>query len=111
MITPSQLFNETKEVIEVVEESIEDNQTLEEEISHSVSLIDGAFRNIQEFWRNSTFKTFEVFGKFMEKRKCLIFQVFEKFWENEIPHIYSHINSGKTANAKVLYISYFGRPE
>ena len=48
MITPSQLFNETKEVIEVVEESIEEKQTLEEEISHSVSLIDGAFRSIQE---------------------------------------------------------------
>ena len=48
MITPSQLFNETKEVIEVVEETIEDKQTLEEDISHSVSLIDGAFRNIQE---------------------------------------------------------------
>ena len=48
MITPSQLFNETKEVIEVVEETIEDKQTLEEEISHSVSLIDGAFKNIQE---------------------------------------------------------------
>jgi hypothetical protein len=48
MITPSQLFNEATEVIEVVEESIEDKQTLEEEISHSVSLIDGAFKNIQE---------------------------------------------------------------
>ena len=47
MIT-AQLFNETKEVIEVVEESIEEKQTLEEEISHSVSLIDGAFRSIQE---------------------------------------------------------------
>ena len=53
MITPSQLFNETKEVIEVVEETIEDKQTLEEDISHSVSLIDGAFRNIQEQLLNS----------------------------------------------------------
>ena len=56
MITPSQLFNETKEVIEVVEETIEDKQTLEEDISHSVSLIDGAFRNIQEQILNSNRK-------------------------------------------------------
>jgi hypothetical protein len=56
MISPSQLFNETKEVIEVVEETIEDKQTLEEEISHSVSLIDGAFRNIQEQILNSNKK-------------------------------------------------------
>lgn len=56
MITPSQLFNETKEVIEVVEETIEDKQTLEEDISHSVSLIDGAFRNIQEQILNSNKK-------------------------------------------------------
>ena len=56
MISPSQLFNETKEVIEVVEETIEDKQTLEEDISHSVSLIDGAFRNIQEQILNSNKK-------------------------------------------------------
>ena len=61
MITPSQLFNETKEVIEVVEESIEDKQTLEEEISHSVSLIDGAFRNIQEQLLSSNKKELSVY--------------------------------------------------
>ena len=54
MISPSQLFDKTNEVIEVVEESEE--QTLEEDISHSVSLIDSAFKNIQEQILNSNRK-------------------------------------------------------
>ena len=48
MMTPSELFSNVNEVVEVVEETIEDKKVLEEEISHSVSLIDGAFKNIQE---------------------------------------------------------------
>tara|TARA_Y100000004_G_scaffold88840_1_gene99645 strand:- start:154 stop:1293 length:1140 start_codon:yes stop_codon:yes gene_type:complete len=48
MMTPSELFSNVNEVAEVVEETIEDKKVLEEEISHSVSLIDGAFKNIQE---------------------------------------------------------------
>lgn len=48
MIKPSQLFKETKEVIEVVEETIENKQPLEENMSLAVTLIDGAFKTIQE---------------------------------------------------------------
>ncbi|QBP05868.1 tail fiber protein [Synechococcus phage S-H68] len=67
MITPSQFFNDTKEIIEVVEESIEEKQTLEEEISHSVSLIDGAFRSIQENILSSNKKELSVYkGQVLE---------------------------------------------
>ena len=81
MITPSQLFNETKEVIEVVEESIEENQTLEEEISHSVSLIDGAFRSIQEQILSSNKKELSVYkGQVLE-----VYNLCNDIKENQLP--------------------------
>lgn len=48
MIKPSDLFKETKEVIEVVEDTISDKHPLEENMSLAVSVIDGAFKTIQE---------------------------------------------------------------
>ena len=81
MITPSQLFNETKEVIEVVEETIEDKQTLEEDISHSVSLIDGAFRNIQEQILSSNKKELSVY-----KNQVLeVYNLCNDIKENQLP--------------------------
>ena len=81
MITPSQLFNETKEVIEVVEESIEENQTLEEEISHSVSLIDGAFRNIQEQILSSNKKELSVY----KDQVLEVYNLCNDIKENQLP--------------------------
>ena len=48
MIKPSELFKETKEVIDVVEDTIADKQPLEENMSLAVNIIDGAFKTIQE---------------------------------------------------------------
>ena len=81
MITPSQLFNETKEVIEVVEETIEDKQTLEEDISHSVSLIDGAFRNIQEQILNSNKKELSVY----KEQVLEVYNLCNDIKENQLP--------------------------
>jgi len=81
MITPSQLFDETNEVIEVVEESIEEKQTLEEEISHSVSLIDGAFRSIQEQILSSNKKELSVYkGQVLE-----VYNLCNDIKENQLP--------------------------
>lgn len=81
MITPSQLFNETKEVIEVVEETIEDDQTLEEDISHSVSLIDGAFRNIQEQILNSNKKELSSY----KEQVIEVYNICNDIKENQLP--------------------------
>ena len=81
MITPSQLFNETKEVIEVVEETIEDKQTLEEDISHSVSLIDGAFRNIQEQILNSNKKELSSY----KEQVIEVYNICNDIKENQLP--------------------------
>ena len=81
MITPSQLFDETNEVIGVVEESIEEKQTLEEEISHSVSLIDGAFRSIQEKILSSNKKELSVYkGQVLE-----VYNLCNDIKENQLP--------------------------
>ena len=81
MITPSQLFDETNEVIGVVEESIEQKQTLEEEISHSVSLIDGAFRSIQENILSSNKKELSVYkGQVLE-----VYNLCNDIKENQLP--------------------------
>lgn len=49
MMKPSELFGNVSEVAQAVNENIEqEDVVLEEEISQSVSLIDGAFKNIQE---------------------------------------------------------------
>jgi hypothetical protein len=49
MMKPSELFGNVGEVAKAVNENIEqEDVVLEEEISQSVSLIDGAFKNIQE---------------------------------------------------------------
>ena len=81
MITPSQLFEETKEVIEVVEETIEDKQTLEEDISHSVSLIDGAFRNIQEQILNSNKKELSSY----KNQVIEVYNICNDIKENQLP--------------------------
>ena len=81
MITPSQLFEETKEVIEVVEETIEDEQTLEEDISHSVSLIDGAFRNIQEQILNSNKKELSSY----KNQVIEVYNICNDIKENQLP--------------------------
>tara|TARA_B100001559_G_scaffold76344_2_gene63199 strand:+ start:1032 stop:2744 length:1713 start_codon:yes stop_codon:yes gene_type:complete len=81
MITPSQLFNETKEVIDVVEESIEDKQVLEEEITHSVSLIDGAFRNIQEQILSSNKKELSAY----KDQVLEVYNLCNDIKENQLP--------------------------
>ena len=81
MITPSQLFEETKEVIEVVEETIEDKQTLEEDISHSVSLIDGAFRSIQEQILNSNKKELSSY----KNQVIEVYNICNDIKENQLP--------------------------
>ena len=78
MITPSQLFDETKEVIEVVEETIE---ALEEDISHSVSLIDGAFRNIQEQILNSNKRELSSY----KNQVIEVYNICNDIKENQLP--------------------------
>jgi len=81
MITPSQLFNEATEVIEVVEETIEDKQTLEEEISNSVSLIDGAFKNIQEQILSSNRKELSAYKEHVLE----VYNLCNDIKENQLP--------------------------
>ena len=81
MITPSEFFQETKEVIEVVEENIEDKQTLEEDISHSVSLIDGAFRNIQEQILNSNKRELSSY----KNQVIEVYNICNDIKENQLP--------------------------
>ena len=81
MITPSQFFNDTKEIIEVVEESIEEEQTLEEDISHSVSLIDGAFKNIQEQILNSNRKELSSY----KEQVIEVYNICNDIKQNQLP--------------------------
>jgi len=81
MMTPSELFNNVNEVVEVVEESIEDKQVLEEDISHSVSLIDGAFRNIQEQILNSNRKELSPY----KDQVIEVYNLCKDIKENQLP--------------------------
>jgi len=81
MITPSELFNNVNEVAEVLEESIEDKQVLEEEISHSVSLIDGAFKNIQEQILNSNRKELSPY----KDQVIEVYNLCKDIKENQLP--------------------------
>ena len=81
MMTPSELFNNVNEVAEVVEESIEDKQVLEEDISHSVSLIDGAFRNIQEQILNSNRKELSPY----KDQVIEVYNLCKDIKENQLP--------------------------
>ena len=81
MITPSEFFNDTKEIIEVVEESIEEEQTLEEDISHSVSLIDGAFKNIQEQILNSNRKELSSYKEHVIE----VYNICNDIKQNQLP--------------------------
>ena len=81
MMTPSELFSNVNEVAEVVEESIEDKQVLEEEISHSVSLIDGAFRNIQEQILNSNRKQLSPY----KEQVIEVYNLCKDIKENQLP--------------------------
>ena len=81
MMTPSELFNNVNEVVEVVEESIEEKQVLEEDISHSVSLIDGAFRNIQEQILNSSRKELSPY----KDQVIEVYNLCKDIKENQLP--------------------------
>ena len=81
MMTPSELFNNVNEVVEVVEESIEEKQVLEEDISHSVSLIDGAFRNIQEQILNSNRKELSPY----KDQVIEVYNLCKDIKENQLP--------------------------
>ena len=79
MISPSELFDKTNKVIEIVEETEE--QTLEEDISNSMSLIDGAFKNIQEQILNSNRKELSSY------KDCVIevYNICNDIKENQLP--------------------------
>jgi len=81
MMTPSELFSNVNEVAEVVEETIEDKQVLEEEISQSVSLIDGAFRNIQEQILNSNKKQLSPY----KEQVIEVYNLCRDIKENQLP--------------------------
>ena len=81
MMTPSELFNNVNEVVEVVEESIEEKQVLEEDISHSVSLIDGAFKNIQEQILNSNRKELSPY----KDQVIEVYNLCKDIKENQLP--------------------------
>ena len=81
MMTPSELFSNVNEVAEVVEETIEDKKVLEEEISHSVSLIDGAFRNIQEQILSSNRKELAEYKDYVLE----VYNLCNDIKENQLP--------------------------
>ena len=82
MLKPSELFGSVSDVAEAIDENIDDTETtLEEDITHSVSLIDGAFKNIQEQILNSNRKELSSY-----KNQVLeVYNLVTDLSENQLP--------------------------
>ena len=82
MLKPSELFGSVSDVAEAIDENInESSTTLEEEITHSVSLIDGAFKNIQEQILSSNKKELQPY-----KNQVLeVYNLVTDISENQLP--------------------------
>ena len=82
MRSPSELFNDVKKVTEIVEETVvEDKKILEEEITQSVSLLDGAFRNIQDQILESNKKDLAPF----KEQVLEVYNICSDIAENQLP--------------------------
>ena len=82
MLKPSELFGSVSDVAEAIDENINESATtLEEEITHSVSLIDGAFKNIQEQILSSNKKELQPY-----KNQVLeVYNLVTDISENQLP--------------------------
>ena len=82
MRSPSELFNDVKKVTEIVEETVvEDKKILAEEITQSVSLLDGAFRNIQDQILESNKKDLAPF----KEQVLEVYNICSDIAENQLP--------------------------
>jgi len=82
MLKPSELFGSVSEVAEAIDENIDEPETtLEEDISHSVSLIDGAFKNIQEQILNSNRKELSSY----KEQVLEVYNLVTDLSENQLP--------------------------
>lgn len=82
MRSPSELFNDVKKVTEIVEETVvEDKKILAEEITQSVSLLDGAFRNIQDQIIESNKKDLAPY----KEQVLEVYNICSDIAENQIP--------------------------
>ena len=82
MLKPSELFGSVSDVAEAIDENIDDTETtLEEDISHSVSLIDGAFKNIQEQILNSNRKELSSY----KEQVLEVYNLVTDLSENQLP--------------------------
>jgi len=82
MLNPSELFGRVSEVAEAIDENINESETtLEEDISHSVSLIDGAFKNIQEQILNSNKKELSPY----KEQVIEVYNICRDIKENQLP--------------------------
>ena len=82
MLKPSELFGSVSDVAEAIDENIDDTETtLEEDITHSVSLIDGAFKNIQEQILNSNRKELSSY----KEQVLEVYNLVTDLSENQLP--------------------------
>jgi len=82
MLKPSELFGSVSDVAEAIDENIDETETtLEEDISHSVSLIDGAFKNIQEQILNSNRKELSSY----KEQVLEVYNLVTDLSENQLP--------------------------